>query len=240
MKNGTLSITGTSSAIRWTEASGSETITCILARECPFTIIANDRKIVTLFASPLALKELTIGYLFTSGFIRSASQISDWQYDPVGCQATMTVTPASDARNDSPDSSMSLDASVVRAASRWIAECSVVFRESGGVHAAGLYDPRTGPLFFYEDVARHNAVDKVIGKALMDELDMAQVFMIRTGRTSLEIAEKAHAAGILILIARGAPTLQALEFAQYAGMTLLGFARTDEFTMYTHPQRLRL
>ncbi len=240
MKNGTLSLTGTSSAIRWTDASGSETITCSLARECPFTIIANDQKIVTLFSSPLSLKELTIGYLFTSGFIRSASQVHDWQYDPVVYKATMMVTPSSDAQNAIPDSSMSLDASVVRTASRWIAECSIVFRESGGVHAAGLYDPRNGPLFFYEDVARHNAVDKVIGKALMDELNLNQVILVRTGRTSLEIAEKAHAAGILILIARGAPTLQALEFAQRVGITLLGFARTDEFTVYTHPQRLRL
>ncbi|MBN1296924.1 formate dehydrogenase accessory sulfurtransferase FdhD [bacterium] len=140
--------------------------------------------------------------------------------------------------SNTPASELQITPQIVVSASRWITECSTVFRETGGFHTAGLYDPLHGPLFFFEDIARHNAVDKTIGKAFSETLKMNRLILVCTGRTSSESIRKAHRAGLTILIARSAPTHPAVILAQDTGITLVGFARNDGFTIYTHAQRI--
>jgi FdhD protein len=114
-----------------------------------------------------------------------------------------------------------------------------VFEETGGLHAAGLFT-REGRLeTVAEDVGRHNAVDKVIGRMLMQErLPLAGSLLFVSGRTSFEIVQKAFLAGIPVVAAVSAPSSLAIDLAQECGITLIGFLRGSNFNIYAHPERV--
>jgi len=115
-----------------------------------------------------------------------------------------------------------------------------VFDETGGLHAAGLFAADGRLEDVAEDVGRHNAVDKVIGRAIMrDALPLSDRLLFVSGRTSFEIVQKAFVAGIPIVAAVSAPSSLAIELAGEAGITLVGFVRGRGFNIYTHPSRLR-
>ena len=114
-----------------------------------------------------------------------------------------------------------------------------VFDETGGLHAAGLFT-RDGRLeTMAEDVGRHNAVDKVIGRMLIQErLPLRGHLLFVSGRTSFEIVQKAFLAGIPMVAAVSAPSSLAIELAADCGITLVGFLRGPNFNIYTHPERI--
>ena len=114
-----------------------------------------------------------------------------------------------------------------------------VFEETGGLHAAGLFDSDGTLAGTAEDVGRHNAVDKVIGRMLMrDALPLDGHALCVSGRTSYEIVQKAIIAGIPIVAAVSAPSSLAIELAGAFGVTLVGFLRGDSFNIYTHANRI--
>jgi FdhD protein len=109
-----------------------------------------------------------------------------------------------------------------------------IFDKTGGLHAAGLFDPNGNLIVVREDVGRHNAVDKVIGYALMNDLLPLQGYALAiSGRGGFEIIQKAIAAGISAVVSVSAPTSLAVETAREFGLTLLGFARNGEATKYS-------
>jgi len=114
-----------------------------------------------------------------------------------------------------------------------------VFEETGGLHAAGLF-ARDGRLeTIAEDVGRHNAVDKVIGRMLMaEQLPLSDHMLFVSGRTSFEIVQKAFIAGIPFVAAVSAPSSLAVELAEECGITLIGFLRGRNFNIYAHPERV--
>jgi FdhD protein len=114
-----------------------------------------------------------------------------------------------------------------------------VFDETGGLHAAGLFG-RDGTLVdVAEDVGRHNAVDKIVGRMLMrDALPLSDHLLCVSGRTSFEIVQKAIFAGVPIVAAVSAPSSLAIDLAEECGVTLVGFIRGDTFNVYAHPQRI--
>lgn len=115
-----------------------------------------------------------------------------------------------------------------------------VFVQTGGCHGAAAFDARGALLAFFEDIGRHNAVDKVVGDLLQRErLDEARVLFI-SGRISYEIAFKAFRAGFPILVGVSAPSTMAVEMAGRFGITIIGYCREDRATIYTHEERLRL
>lgn len=109
-----------------------------------------------------------------------------------------------------------------------------VFDKTGGLHAAGLFDPDGNLIVVREDVGRHNAVDKIVGYALMhDMLPLTGYSLAISGRGGYEIIQKAVAAGISAVVAVSAPTSLAVETAREFGLTLLGFARNGAATKYS-------
>jgi FdhD protein len=113
------------------------------------------------------------------------------------------------------------------------------FARTGGIHAAGLFDLDGNPIVVREDVGRHNAADKAIGRAFLDGLlPLGQHVLMVSGRSSLEIVQKALAAGIPIVAAVSAPSSLAVNFARESGQTLIGFLRPPTYNVYSHVQRI--
>src|SRR2546427_5671143 len=115
-----------------------------------------------------------------------------------------------------------------------------IFESTGGLHAAGLFDTGGELELLREDIGRHNAVDKIVGRALLDgRLPLANSVLAVSGRAGYQVGQKAVAAGIPILAAVGAPSSLAVATAERFGMTLVGFLRDDRFHVYTSPERIR-
>jgi FdhD protein len=113
------------------------------------------------------------------------------------------------------------------------------FSRTGGIHAAGIFDLEGNLLVVREDIGRHNAVDKVIGRAFLDGfLPLSRHVLVISGRSSLEIVQKALAAGIPIVAAVSAPSSLAVNFARECGQTLIGFLRPPTFNVYSHVERV--
>jgi FdhD protein len=115
------------------------------------------------------------------------------------------------------------------------------FARTGGIHAAGIFDSTGAPLVIREDIGRHNAVDKAIGRALLDgKLPLRRHILVVSGRASFEIMQKALAAGIPIVASVSAPSALAMEFAREKNQTLIGFLRPPQFNIYSHVERVIL
>ena len=113
------------------------------------------------------------------------------------------------------------------------------FERTGGLHATGLFDAAGELLLVREDVGRHNAMDKVVGQALLEgRLPLAESILCVSGRLAFELVQKAVRAGAPILVGVGAPTSLAVELADDRGLTLAGFARGGRVNVYTHPGRV--
>ena len=115
-----------------------------------------------------------------------------------------------------------------------------VFASTGGLHAAGLYDAAGVEVVVREDIGRHNAVDKVVGHALLAERSsLADHLLCVSGRIGFEIVQKAVAAQVAVIVAVGAPSSLAVQTARRFGVTLAGFVRDGRFVLYAEPGRVR-
>jgi FdhD protein len=234
-----------------------------VATEIPCTIIGNGVEVATLLCSPSDLKELAVGFLYASAFINTIDDIRTATVDTtrwvVACE--LTRTPAPDLmtrRMYTPGcgrgvmySSLSetgvrqplisperLAPSQIAGLARWLQQCSSLFRSTGGVHSAAISDRGALPQTCIDDIARHCAVDKVIGRWLLEGRRFEGTVLVCSGRISSEILHKARRAGIAMVISRGGPTHQAVLRARELGITLIGFARGEDFTVYAHPDRV--
>ena len=234
-----------------------------LPSERPITVYLNDCEVATMQATPRDVEELAVGFLVAEGLLSdrdalisaegdskrglvwvvSSEQVpSDLaerkRYLTSGCGKGTTFASVGHARGLEPVTAhVQVTADEVYGLMRSLADAAASYRDTGGMHAAGI--GLAGALeIVREDVGRHNAVDKVIGRAWLDRFDMSVGVLVATGRISYEMAVKAAKARIPIVASRSAVTDLAADLAESLGITLAGYVRGGKLTIYTHPERV--
>ncbi|GAB5046588.1 formate dehydrogenase accessory sulfurtransferase FdhD [Thermodesulfovibrio sp. TK110] len=230
-----------------------------VAVEKKIKVYVNDEEIVSLSASPVQIKELVIGFLMTEDILKG-----DWCPEKIiieedgkefiarveleghvslngktitsGCMSSVSFL--SDVKG-SIDDNLKIRQNTLFRLFKEFQERSNLYRTTGCIHAAALADDRE-ILFIAEDVGRHNAVDKVIGWALLNRVNFKGKIMLVSGRISSEMALKTAKWKIPIIVSRTAPTSLAVEMAQKANLTVIGFLRGNRFNIYSHPERIAL
>lgn len=235
----------------------------MVVSEIPLTVFLNDTELATLICSPGAYKELAVGFLLSEGLLQNPSDINEitcneedgllWMETTsqtekfirrqiAGCcgKGRAALYFVNDARQLQPVQSECLfSASLIPKLIGLLDEKSDTFRLTGGVHAAVLADSEN-MFVMYEDIGRHNAVDRVLGYAFLNRIETADKLLLLSGRVSSEILIKAARRGVPLVVSRSAPTKQAVELADQFGITVVGFARGQQFSIYSHKEKVIL
>jgi FdhD protein len=237
-----------------------------VASELPVTLVINNEPLVTLLCTPSELEELAVGFLLTEGILRDKKTIKKLEVDEKelsvrielsdlpsdfskmfekrtissGCGKGITFTSyrtEADRRIEAKGYLLSLED--IRKLLSTFRNISKLYLETGGVHSAGLSDGKE-ILSFSEDIGRHNAVDKLIGKAFLKSIPVENKILITSGRVTSEIMTKAGRNRFPVLISRAAPSCMAISYAEDMGITLIGFARGERMNIYTWPNRIKM
>lgn len=212
-------------------------------------VILNGHYLTSLACSPAAVKELGTGYLLNQRLISTYEEIRSIVYDEKetlwietnqkerhveGCRPASALRPAEllQQYETAKLSGVKLTPSVVLSLVDDLDRKAATFHLTGGVHSVALADTKS-IIVRYEDIGRHNALDKVVGHALHNKIPLNDKCVILSGRIASEMFLKAAANRIPVIISRSAPTLLTVEWAQKIGMTIIGFARGQRFNVYT-------
>jgi FdhD protein len=240
-----------------------------LAVEEPLEIRLGNRPISVTMRTPGHDQELAVGFLFTEGIVRSPadiaaiigpdrdsanvvsvrlrrgvrfdhSRLKRHFYATSSCGVCgKTALQAIRVKNKPISSNLRIPLSLLYLLPERLREEQETFAETGGLHAAALFDAEGHLLYLREDVGRHNAVDKVVGAALLERaLPLDRRLLMVSGRTSFEIMQKALAARVPIVAAVSAPSSLAVAFAREFKMTLVGFLRGRSCNVYSGKERI--
>lgn len=242
----------------------AEELTDHIATEAVFTLLVNGENLVSLLCTPTELDAMAVGFLLSEGLLADRASLlavgvndktatvsvrlqnlpAGWQKTfhqktiTSGCGRGITFSGSASVR-DLPVNRRMLQISpaMIQARLSEFRTLSALYLKTGGVHSAALADQQ-GILLFAEDIGRHNAVDKLAGKAFLSAIPVYDKMLLSSGRVSGEIMIKAIRNRIPVLVSRAAPTCLAVTYAEDYGVTLIGFARGNRMNIYTHPQRL--
>lgn len=211
--------------------------------EFPLTVEVNLKKVANLACTPRDLKDLVVGYLYTSGFINELGDLLSLRIDRSRYKAV--------AKTRSPLSSVESSRQKIRMEPEFLVESENIFRlikrfqktsaeylKSGGTHSAALCS-HNKILIFREDLGRHNALDKVIGAALLKKHDPGDNFILISSRIPAEILLKIIRSRISLIASPSAPTDRAVKIARRERVTLIGFARGNRFNIYSAADRVK-
>lgn len=236
-----------------------------IATEVPFTITVNNVDIATLMCTPTNPEQLAYGFLYTSGFVKKIDDIRSYYCDETrwrceittskkidiellnkrvytsGCGKGVMYSSVIELSSRKPlQNDFSVEKTYIVECMKWLQHCSLLYKKTGAVHTAALAVKKKLPSLSIDDVGRHNAVDKIIGQALVNKMDFSEAMLLCTGRISSDILHKAKRCGVPILLSRGAPTHNTILLAREMGLTVVGFARGGSFTIYSHENRIIL
>jgi len=221
-----------------------------LVREVPLTINLNKKELVTLLCTPKDIEDLVRGFLFTSGIIKGREGLKDIILD----ESRWTVW--ANTKRPLPESSFifkrlytsgcgkgaiesdfRISSQSILSLMREFQQRSTLFKKTGAVHSAALSNGQD-ILIFREDIGRHSAVDKIIGRALVEGIDLRDKIILSSGRISSEILLKAQKCVVPVVVSRGAPTDQAVKLARDINITVVGFVRGDRMNVYSAMERV--
>lgn len=235
-----------------------------VVQETPVTLFLNHMELATMVCSPGGYKELGVGFLLSEGLVQKPSDILEISCrEEEGLLWIETSTPVpqtnnflrrhiasccgksraglyfiNDARQLKPnESDVRFEPEHLLKIINLLEDNSSTFHLTGGVHSAALADSRS-LLCMYEDIGRHNAVDKVLGYAFLNEISFDDKCLLLSGRIASEILIKAAHANIPVVLSRSAPTGLTIELAEEFNITIVGFARGQRFSIYSHPERV--
>ncbi|MCL0052387.1 formate dehydrogenase accessory sulfurtransferase FdhD [Peptococcaceae bacterium] len=250
--------------IKITEDQLNQLEDCIV-KEALALIYLNNKKIADFVCSPSYLEELAVGFLCSSGLLDKSIDLNkvivhkskqefifeihahtnNIESNSLKCCISISQNKSKlfidkidkDCFASKINSQLHISANQIKKLTSKLDELSILFKQTGGVHSALLCTP-TKTIAFFEDISRHNAVDKVLGYCFLNNIKTNDKILILSGRISLEISIKAVNMNIPILISRSAPTDLAVKTAIKSGLTLVGFARGNRFNIYSNPHRI--
>ncbi|MBK1971843.1 formate dehydrogenase accessory sulfurtransferase FdhD [Campylobacter sp. 2018MI35] len=245
---------------------GDEVFTCddTLVREIKLEIFVNDEKVGALMATPVDEKALAIGYLMSENIIAKTQDIKSIELkddgmsihikakidkknlaklnaqgvvisgcgrahtaniDPKSIEASKIVSSIKFSKNE-----------ILKQMSEFYTQCEL-YEKTGCVHTAKLF-VNENVFFIGEDIAQHNTIDKALGKARLEGIDLSQCFLMVSGRLSSEMVAKAIMHKVPILVSRTAPTCLGVMIARKFNLTLCGFARENKINIYSGESRI--
>ncbi|MFN2120071.1 MAG: formate dehydrogenase accessory sulfurtransferase FdhD [Anaerolineales bacterium] len=230
--------------------------------EAPVSLTVNGEAWITFMCTPTDLEAMAVGFLYDEGVIDHMDEVVDVRVCEHGDNVDVWLSrgvqqPASWRRTSGctggvtavdllarPDvtfdpQSPKFGAETVGTLVHMLFESQELYRETGGVHTSALSDGER-ILLAAEDIGRHNTLDKIAGLCLMKSIWPQRRILITTGRISSEMLQKAARLGAAILISRTSPSSLSIEMADRYGITLVGYARRQQFNVYSNPQRLGL
>ena len=233
-----------------------------VAVEEPLEIHVNGQPWVTTMRTPGHDRELALGLLYTEGILDNIVDVESIIVDDnvvliegqitidghtrgfvrssscgVCGRASLDAIMARHPPAISPDGFM-IDTTTIETLLNQLRSEQSLFDSTGGVHAVAIFNEHSAITDLAEDVGRHNAMDKIIGRSI-EQLPLSNLGFLLSGRVSFEMVQKAVMAGSPCIVAIGAPTTLAIELARQHGITLVGFARESRFNVYTGAWRLK-
>lgn len=234
----------------------------VVVEEWPVAVFANGVKLATVLCMPTGIRELVVGFAAYLGLVERREQVRSIEVDYEAKRAALELD-VEDARIKSavqllvtstcganvygprlPDLHPLDGDGGFRVTRSHLLECvsslrsmAPVFSRTGCTHQAAFSDGQ-GIRILYEDIGRHNAMDKVVGHALMQGVDMSRGALVTTGRLNAEMVVKALRRSVPVLASRSAVSTHAVQLAETYGLTLVGFARNARVNVYTRPERV--
>ncbi|MBZ0154643.1 MAG: formate dehydrogenase accessory sulfurtransferase FdhD [Alphaproteobacteria bacterium] len=228
-----------------------------VAVEKRLRVSVNGKELLSLYCTPMMVRELVVGMFMTEDIIKGgwcAERMSIEYGDDVivdipaegevsmegavitsGCIGGITFPKRMSLRKT--EDPFRIRADALKHLFRKFQNSSELYKLTGCVHSAGLSDGEH-ILCIAEDIGRHNAVDKVLGYALIESIPFEGKIMLASGRLSSEIVSKCAKWGIPVVASRTSPTSLAVDIAEKNGVTVVGFIRADRLNIYTHPHRV--
>ena len=242
---------------------GNEKLEDEIAVDEAICLFVNMEHFRILVASPVMIRELAVGHLFSEGVIKGLEEVEkveigtgkvyiDLKKDvdlgsfneyrreiiTTACGAPIMGSVEEGLKLLRVKSTLAVEAKKILEMVSKLNQKDSIFRRTGGTHIAMLCDSEANTLAFSEDVGRHNAVDKVIGYALLNNIQLERCVLVSSGRQSGEMVLKAAHSGVPIVASVSAPIESGRKVAEETGVTLIGFVRGSRMNIVTHPRRI--
>jgi FdhD protein len=246
--------------VKYQAGSGWEPVEARVIREEPVSLTVNGEVWLTFMCTPANLEALAVGFLYNEALITDFADVASvrpcqnnenidiWLHCTVekptqwrrtsGCSGGQTRSENPTSGDPIPPGNRFAPEALFQGMEQLLSS-QELYREARGVHCSALSDGRQ-LLLQAEDIGRHNTLDKLVGLMLIEGIQPENRIVFTTGRISSEMLQKSARMGASVIVSRTSPTSLSIQTAEAFGITLVGYARRNQFNVYTHPERLML